>query len=108
MTSEVEHWLSMPDIVDKLRCPVIHQHLTLYHLNIDETLPVMAEAASEIERLRAAVLAEREACARLCLLMASKWRETGMMLHEQRAIGQEHAAAAIRARSNELHDKPDF
>ncbi len=68
--------------------------LSMRGANSDET----KAAADEIERLRAAVLAEREACARIADAWAEHTGVDDLLL----------LAAAIRARNNELHDEPDF
>lgn len=63
----------------------------------------MREAADEIERLRQAILDEREACARVCDEKSEDWsnQESGFRADPEimaRSDGAAECAAAIRAR----------
>lgn len=69
------------------------------------------EAAVKMKRLReevaAAVLAEREACAKIADGYAERAFGAQYPIDEA-GVAARHIAGYIRARSNELHDKPDF
>ena len=79
-------------------------------ISLDEQITEIIRART-VEVVRAAVLAEREACAKLLDEMAGIEREEGFQLmraglHKQVAVDREAAisaaAAAIRARKDEL------
>lgn len=86
----------MTDIVERARADVLRSGTWA------DTGNLILEMADEIERLRAAIAAEREACAQLCEDMqrelTDKYQGTWMSHGTDQIMGRQFAAA-IRNRS---------